>query len=329
MNHKNNTAGRRGRGDFEAPGLGSKVYHLPFDPEGEKGEKAGKAGGARAAGKGEPVIIRAYSSQCNSNKNKIMLHRNMINLLISSKKTLILPEGITTIHEGELLILSCGNCLTSEVLPAGKAFASILIYFDNTWLADFLVKYDGNGRNGEVAQPGFGGEREPFLVFKQDAFISHYIDSLRLMLQSPVLPSPAFRQLKLEELLLYLLDKDPAKLRSLAIMAKNEEDLLLRKVIESNVCNPVTVEELAFLCNASLSAFKRNFRKVYGTSPQKWLLQRRLEIAAGLLKHPDQRPGLVYMQVGYENHSSFSQSFKKQYGLTPKEYQDQNPALQL
>jgi AraC-like DNA-binding protein len=98
--------------------------------------------------------------------------------------------------------------------------------------------------------------------------------------------------------------------------------------VESNICNPVTAEELAFLCNTSLSTFKRNFRKIYSSSPQKWLLQRKLAIAADLLKHPDQRPGGIYEKVGYENHSSFTQAFKKQYGLTPSAYQEQNLTLQ-
>jgi AraC-like DNA-binding protein len=73
-----------------------------------------------------------------------------------------------------------------------------------------------------------------------------------------------------------------------------------------------------------VSTFKRKFFKIYGTSPQKWLTQQKMRIAANLLKHPHERPGSVYEKVGYENQSSFILAFKKQYGMTPREYQQTN-----
>jgi AraC-like DNA-binding protein len=91
-----------------------------------------------------------------------------------------------------------------------------------------------------------------------------------------------------------------------------------------HVTTPISVDELAFLCNTSISTFKRKFFKIYGTSPQKWLTQQKMRIAANLLKHPHERPGSVYEKVGYENQSSFILAFKKQYGMTPREYQQTN-----
>ena len=81
------------------------IYNLPQDLT---------PAGASETG---PVIIRRYQSRHNTLKNKIILHKNMINLLISGEKTILHAGGATTIHENEFLILSCGNCLTTEVLP--------------------------------------------------------------------------------------------------------------------------------------------------------------------------------------------------------------------
>ncbi|MHA4808075.1 helix-turn-helix domain-containing protein [Flavitalea flava] len=50
-------------------------------------------------------------------------------------------------------------------------------------------------------------------------------------------------------------------------------------------------------------------------------MQRRMEIAAHLLRNDNEKPSEVYFKVGYENHSSFTQSFKQIFGITPKEYQ--------
>ncbi|MGY0040345.1 hypothetical protein [Pedobacter sp. NJ-S-72] len=86
------------------------------------------------------VIIRRYKALHNSTKNKIILHQNMINLLISGTKTITYLNGTITIHEGEFLILSKGNCLTSEILPKQELFSSILLYFSNEQLSDFFYK---------------------------------------------------------------------------------------------------------------------------------------------------------------------------------------------
>ncbi|HWK06664.1 MAG TPA: AraC family transcriptional regulator [Puia sp.] len=264
-----------------------------------------------------PVIIRRYQSRHNTLKNKIILHKNMINLLISGEKTILHAEGTTTIREGEFLILSCGNCLTTEVLPLNDIFSSIILYFDNELLTDFLHKHIHLIKEEKH-------KKKPFLTGKQDAFISNYVHSLDLLLQLPSPLLPEFKKLKLEELLLYLLEKDPSTLYSLLIVTQNKEDLSIKTAVESNIGNPVTVEELAFLCHCSPSTFKRKFKSIYGLPPQKWLLEQKMQLAADLLRHPHERPGQVYQQVGYENHSSFTQSFKKQYGMTPKEYQEQN-----
>jgi AraC-like DNA-binding protein len=131
-------------------------------------------------------------------------------------------------------------------------------------------------------------------------------------------------QIKLEELLLYLLHTDAAKLQSFSLIAKDEEDMRFRKAAESHIATPISVEELAFLCNTSLSTFKRKFLKMYGTSPQRWLVRQKMQLAANLLKQPHERPGSVYEQVGYTNQSSFILAFKNAYGKTPKEYQRAN-----
>lgn len=284
------------------------IYNLPQDLT---------PAGASETG---PVIIRRYQSRHNTLKNKIILHKNMINLLISGEKTILHAGGTTTIHENEFLILSCGNCLTTEVLPLNDLFSSIILYFDNELLTDFLHKHKHLAKKEKH-------KLTPFLTLKQDDFIRNYVHSLDLLLQRPSPLLPDFKKCKLEELLYYLLEKDPSSLFSLLIVSRNEDDLVIRSAVENNIGNPVTVEELAFLCNCSLSTFKRKFKKIYGFPPQKWLLEKKMQLAADLLRHSGEKPALVYQRIGYESHSSFTQSFKRQYGMTPKEYQQQEQNL--
>ena len=86
----------------------------------------------------------------------------------------------------------------------------------------------------------------------------------------------------------------------------------------------MTVEEMAFLCHMSLSTFKRRFAIIYGTSPNKWLLEKKMQKAAQLLKQGDFKVNELYFELGYENLSSFIHSFKLFHGVTPKQFQLSN-----
>jgi len=265
---------------------------------------------------GKPVIIRSHQASTSSANNKSIIHQNMVDIIIAGKKTIIDAYNITTLEAGEMMILSKGSSLISQALPKQGLFHNLVIYFTNEILAGFWIKHTtGSNRNLK------DNAKHPFITYRQDVFISNYIDSVLLLLKSPSKFPDQFKQVKLEELLLYLLHTNPEKLQSLSMIAKDNEDMQFRKAAESHITTPISVDELAFLCNTSLSTFKRKFLNIYGTSPQRWLTRQKMQLAANLLKHPQERPGSVYAQVGFANQSSFILAFKKAYGMTPKEYQ--------
>ncbi|MEO3405603.1 AraC family transcriptional regulator [Mucilaginibacter sp. CAU 1740] len=264
------------------------------------------------------VVIRCYTSGKDSVKNKIVLGCNMINLLVSGTKTIVYPDSTAVVNAGELVVLSAGNVLTSELLANGEHFSSILFYFSNEILNRFLIKYE-HLLNSTVSKYG----RQPFLIFKQDAFITQFISSVEDLVNSgQELPAPV-RLLKIEELLLYLLHADPERFRAIQIITADKAQLQLKKVVESHAGRQITVDELAFLCHMSISTFKRRFNELYHTTPQKWLLKSKLELAAELLRSVDESPSGVYMKVGYQNHSSFTAAFRNHFGFTPSEYRHQ------
>jgi hypothetical protein len=90
----------------------------------------------------DEVVIRCYTSGQDSIKNRIVLNQNMINLLVSGTKTVVYPDATAVVNAGELVVLSTGNVLTSELLTSGKQFSSILFYFSNELFNRFLIKYD-------------------------------------------------------------------------------------------------------------------------------------------------------------------------------------------
>ncbi|MBF9142589.1 helix-turn-helix transcriptional regulator [Hymenobacter properus] len=279
------------------------VYNLPHD--------------LLPAGSPAPtdVLIRSYASQQPSVKNRLVLHYHMINLLIAGRKTLVQAAGTVTIFQDEILLMAAGHTLTSELLSDDGQFRSILLYFSPAVLAEFYARH--------AAQLPAASAGSPLVTFAKDDFIRNYIESLRLLLAAPTPPSSEIQRLKLQELLLYLLHTNPAALGKFQRTPRaSSPELALRQVVETHLSQPITVDELAFLCHMSVSTFQRRFAASYGQPPQKWLLQQRMQRAAALL-HQHQPPSDVYQQVGYESHSSFSEAFKKAFGVSPTKFKQQ------
>lgn len=269
----------------------------------------------------ESIVFHNYEAPVGSFNGKSILSKNAISLVISGEKTMHFAEKAVTVKDDEFHFLSSGNCLVSMKLNEKIAFKSFLIFFDNTVLSNFYLKY-----TKQIA--AIGGNRktpnEPYLAFKKDDFILHFIASLHLLVQNKAAISLEMRLLKFEELMLHLLEKYPDKILSFQPVKNKElDDLEIRRAVESNIASNISVEQLAFLCNVSLSTFKRRFANIFQTSPNKWILQKRMEMAKELLRHGGEKPGEVFYKVGYENHSSFTKSFKQTFGITPQDFQKQ------
>jgi AraC-like DNA-binding protein len=79
----------------------------------------------------------------------------------------------------------------------------------------------------------------------------------------------------------------------------------------------ISIPRFANLTGRSLATFKRDFKKTFSTSPQKWLTEKRLEQAHFLIAEKKQKPSEVYLDVGFENLSHFSSAFKQAFGYNP------------
>ncbi|TRW27131.1 helix-turn-helix transcriptional regulator [Flavobacterium zepuense] len=94
----------------------------------------------------------------------------------------------------------------------------------------------------------------------------------------------------------------------------------LADYMEKNFMFNMPLDKFSYLTGRSLTTFKRDFFKIYGMTPQRWLTERRLKLAHYLLSKNKQKPVEVYREAGFENLSHFSYAFKKQFGFAPKEY---------
>src|SRR3954451_11732644 len=88
---------------------------------------------------------------------------------------------------------------------------------------------------------------------------------------------------------------------------------------------PLGVDDLARAAGLSRAHFSREFRRVFGESPHAYLLTRRLERAAALLRTTDRSVAEICFDVGLRSVGSFTTSFTRTYGRSPTAYRTAFP----
>jgi AraC-like DNA-binding protein len=96
--------------------------------------------------------------------------------------------------------------------------------------------------------------------------------------------------------------------------------LRAKDLADARYFEPLGVDELARAAGLSRAHFSREFRRAFGESPHAYLLTRRLERAAALLRTTDRSVADICFSVGLQSVGSFTTSFKRIYGRTPTEY---------
>lgn len=93
--------------------------------------------------------------------------------------------------------------------------------------------------------------------------------------------------------------------------------LNLVEYMEANYMFNMPLTQFSNLTGRSLTTFKRDFKKAFQLSPQRWLTQKRLALAHYQLTLTSRKPVELYLEVGFENLAHFSYAFKKQFGYPP------------
>jgi len=101
--------------------------------------------------------------------------------------------------------------------------------------------------------------------------------------------------------------------------------LRAKDLADARYHEPLGVDELARAAGLSRAHFSREFRRAFGESPHAYLLTRRLERAAALLRTTDHSVADVCFSVGLQSVGSFTTSFTRTYGVSPTAYRAAYP----
>jgi transcriptional regulator GlxA family with amidase domain len=105
--------------------------------------------------------------------------------------------------------------------------------------------------------------------------------------------------------------------------------LRAKDLADAHFAEPLAVADLARAAGLSPAQFSREFRRAFGETPHQYLVTRRLERAAALLRTTDHTVADIAMAVGWQSVGSFTTSFGRIHGMTPLAYRDAHPPERL
>jgi AraC-like DNA-binding protein len=242
------------------------------------------------------------------------LARHAFSVVLAGEQRIVSEAGaLLKLQAGHIGFIPRGMYTITDLLPEGGQFQSILFFYHQEVLDEFVQT--GN----EVSRRANRSEK-PFFQLTYSPALQLFVNSLlqTIPLLGKVPPDLFANKLREFLLLLELGNPDFAlkhKLRSL----QPRQNTTLRQFLEQHYDKPLKVEDYAYLTGRSLSSFRRDFKRYFGQTPQRWLIERRMAKAYELLVKGQHAVNEIAFQVGYEYPSHFIKAFKKQYQQTPME----------
>ena len=191
--------------------------------------------------------------------------------------------------------------------------------------------------NKDVLEECFRGEK-PELWKELDSPLNEYViqsaanqlitgffHGLDQFFENKVAVSDQLLVLKLKEIVHLLLQTDNAEsVRKIVSSLFSERTFSFKEMIDAHVYTSATVENLSQLTGTSLATFKRKFKEIYDESPGRYVLQKRLERVAELVRITDDSISQIGYQLGFDSPEHLSRSFKKYYGLSPSQFRKEH-----
>ena len=259
----------------------------------------------------EGLLVYDFKMTNDVVKSKVNLTMNMFSFLQVSKKQVHFADTSIAVNSKQSLLLKKGNWLWTELLDTEAIYYCKLFFFSEKKLTEFLQKHTKNSPPHK--------DEIPYFVIENDDYILTFLNSLSVLNTASSDYSERLLLVKFEEIMLYLLYKYEQKFEFYLYSLISKEVSPFKNVVESNVHSNLKLEEIAFLCNMSLSTFKRHFIVEYNEAPGKWLQDKRLQRAKDILQEGQLKPSDIYLDMGYNNLSNFSIAFKNKFGKSPKE----------
>nr|WP_177222683.1 AraC family transcriptional regulator [Chitinophaga sp. YR627] len=156
----------------------------------------------------------------------------------------------------------------------------------------------------------------PLLAGDTSELLRGYMSSLQLYFSQHPSLSASLIRMKLIELLICLSANDRHFFDQLLFVKDNVRPDITR-LVEENLTNAISLNQLARLAGRSVSSLRRDFISTYNMPPSRWIRQKKLERAKELLVNTDMTVTSICYTLGFESVAHFSRAFKSYFRHSP------------
>jgi len=258
------------------------------------------------------LLVTEYNCPLESKYQDIWSHHNYFVYCLDGKKTWHTSDAMYELTKDKCIFVRKGAVIVEQNFDA--QFCLIIFFVPDDFICDTLRSHSQRMLRTSDPVP-------PIMYVSPEPSLSAFFHSILPYFANSRTPDPALLELKFKELLLMIADNPSNEelLSYFCTLVHQPSEVSLQRVMEDNFCYNLKLEEYARLTSRSLSAFKRDFKKLYSQPPGKWLLERRLVHAKGLLERSSKQVGDIAFESGFEDLSHFSRSFREFFGKTPIE----------
>jgi len=262
------------------------------------------------------LLFVEYNCIIEETKTGYWSHKNAFVYIVEGKKRWKSLDKEYLVDTGDALFIKKGAYIAHQYFD--EEFCALLIFVPDDFIRQ--VMHRRQIRCPEVAPNKY---EDAILRLDLDAILSNYFHSVLHYFPQSKPPPKDLLELKFEELILNILSGTNNK--PLAAYLKtlcDDANIPLGEVMEENFAYNLKLEDFARLSGRSLSTFKRDFINTYGTSPGKWLTDKRLEYGKYLLETTHQSINEITFDCGYEDPSHFIKIFREKFGASPLKFRE-------
>ena len=224
-------------------------------------------------------------------------------------------RGQHRINEREAVLKQCGNYVQRYMAADGsEECEAIAVYL----YPDLLREIYKNEVPSFLKKSNITELPKKFVGNK---LIEQFMMNLSIYFEDPDTLDEELGILKIKELMMILLKSENHEdIRQLLSEIFTPVDVKFKEAVEANIFNNLGLEQLAFICNMSLSTFKRKFKEAYNETPARYIRNKRLNHAASLLLSEDDSIANISYDSGFVDVTTFSASFHQKFGVSPSKY---------
>ena len=235
--------------------------------------------------------------------------------VVTGKKTWHTSDGVCTASPGDTFFFKKGAAIVEQHFE--KDVCLLMLFIPDALMRSTVREVIAGLSPRDVDSAPINAA----LRVESDVALVALFQSMRTYLSGKQKPPEPLLRLKLKELVMSVLTSGTnSELGGYFRRIGNSDSPAITEIMEANFRFNLSLADYARLCHRSLSSFKRAFRAQFQESPGKWLLQKRLDYSAKLLRHSSMNVSEIAFESGFQDVSHFSRVFKERFAVSPLAY---------